>query len=208
MTRLGLLHRRIRRTILARRRLLAALCAGLAVAAALQANAAPAAPRTPVLVAARDLPAAAVLRAGDLTTRGFAPDSVPHGVVDPAAAVGRTTVGPVRAGEPVTDARLLGRSLLAGYPGAVAAPVRIGDPGAAGLLRVGDRIDLIAADPQGRTGPRVLAHDVPVLALPHRDASGTDLVSGALVVVAVPEPTAQDLAAAAVSSFLSLTISR
>jgi Flp pilus assembly protein CpaB len=208
MNRPRLVLRRVRRAILARRRPLAALSAGLAVAAALQANAAPPSPTVPVLVAAHDLPAAARVAARDLTTRPFPPGSVPAGVVTAAQAVGRTTVGPVRSGEPLTDARLLGRALLRGYPGAVAAPVRIGDPGAVALLRVGDRINLLAADPEGAAEAQVLAYDVPVVALPRQATVGTDLVSGALVVVAVPAETARALAAAGFSSFLSLTISR
>jgi Flp pilus assembly protein CpaB len=213
MTPPRLLARRIRRAVLARRRGLAAVSAGLAVAAAVQAHAPPPNPMVAVLVAAHDLPAAVRLQAGDLATRPFSPGSVPAGVVTAAAAVGRTTVGPVRAGEPLTDARLLGRSLLAGYPGAVAATVRIGDPAAVGLLRVGDRIDLLAADPdgtdpQGTGAARVLAEDVPVVALPRAVATGTDLVSGAPVVVAVPPETARLLAGAGVRSFLSLTVSR
>jgi Flp pilus assembly protein CpaB len=208
MTRLARLVRRTRRGVLARRRPIAALCAGLAVAAGLRANAAPPTPRTTLLVAAHDLPGAAALRPEDLSTRSFAPDSVPAGVLSsPAQALGRTTVGPVRAGEPLTDARLVGRSMLAGYPGTVATPVRIGDPAAVGLVRVGDRVDLLASDPQGAGEAALLAHDAPVIAIPRRTTS-TDLVSGALIVVAVPDTTARSLAAAGVTSFLSLTISR
>jgi len=208
MTRLARALRRTRRAVLARRRPLAALCAGLAVAVGLRANAAPPPPRTTLLVAAHDLPGAGALRPDDLTTRSFAPDSVPAGALEsPAQALGRTTVGPVRAGEPLTDARLVGRSMLAGYPGTVAAPVRIGDPAAVGLVRVGDRVDLLAADPQGTGEATLLAHDAPVVAIPRR-AAATDLVSGALIVVAVPDATARSLAAAGVTSFLSLTISR
>ena len=66
----------------------------------------------------------------------------------------------------MTDARLLTRSLLAGYPGLVAVPVRIGDPAAVRLLRVGDRVDLLAADPQAESAARVVGRDVPVLAIP------------------------------------------
>jgi Flp pilus assembly protein CpaB len=208
MTRLARALRRTRRAVLARRRPLAALCAGLAVAAGLRGNAAPPPPRTTLLVAAHDLPGAVALRPDDLTTRSFAPDSVPAGVLEsPAQALGRTTVGPVRAGEPLTDARLVGRSMLAGYPGTVATPVRIGDPAAVGLVRVGDRVDLLAADPQGAGEATLLAHDAPVVAIPHR-AAATDLVSGALIVVAVPDGTARGIAAAGVTSFVSLTISR
>jgi Flp pilus assembly protein CpaB len=209
MTRLGPLLHRSRRAVLARRRPLAALCAGLAVLAGLQAHAAPPPPRTSVLVAAHDLPGGVVVRARDLTRRSFAPDSVPAGTLGGArAAVGRTTVAPLRAGEPLTDVRLLSGSLLAGYPGTVATPVRIGDPGAVALLRVGDRVDVLAADPQGSGPATVLAADAPVVALPRRATGGTDLVSGALVVLAVPAGTARDLAGAGVRSFLSVTISR
>jgi len=202
--------RRTRRAVLAHRRLLAALCAVLAVGATLRAQAAPPPPRVPVLVAAHDLGSGALVTAGDLTTRSFAPGSVPAGVLGRASILGRTTAAPVRAGEPVTDVRLVTRDLLAGYPGTVAVPVRIGDPAAVRLLRVGDRVDVLAADPQA-TGPAVLvAADAPVVALPRGVArgGGTDLVSGALVVLAVPDPTARRLAGAAVSTFLSVTLSR
>lgn len=207
MTGPAALLRRTRRAFLARRRLLAALCAGLAVAAALQALAAPPQPRSAVLVAAHDLAAGTRLRADDLATRGFVAGTVPAGTLTAAEAMGRTTVGPVRAGEPLTDVRVLDRALLDAYGDAVAAPVRIADPAAVALLRVGDRIDVLAADPQG-SGARVVASDVPVLALPGRAAAGTDLVSGALVVVAAPEDVARDLAAVGATSLLSLTLSR
>ncbi|MGZ4536782.1 MAG: SAF domain-containing protein, partial [Nocardioidaceae bacterium] len=59
-------YRRFRRAVLARRRLLAALCAAGAVAAGLQATSVPPPATASVLTAARDLPAGAVLGAGDL----------------------------------------------------------------------------------------------------------------------------------------------
>ena len=51
--------RRVRRAVLSRRRLLAALLAGVAVATGVQAATAPAPPAVGVLTAARDLPAGA-----------------------------------------------------------------------------------------------------------------------------------------------------
>jgi hypothetical protein len=96
--------------------------------------------------------------------------------------------------------------LLDGYPGRVAAPVRVGDPGAVGLLRIGDRVDVIAADPQGGSDAVVVAQAVPVLALPR--AEDTALASGGLVVLAVGDETARTLAAASVSSYLSVVITR
>jgi len=88
----------------------------------------------------------------------------------------------------------------------VAAPVRVGDPGAVGLLRIGDRVDVIAADPQGGSEALVVAHAAPVVALPR--AEDTALASGGLVVLAVSEETARGLASAAVSSYLSVVITR
>lgn len=214
MHRLSLTYRRTRRIVLGHRRILAALCAAGAVATGLQAASAPPAPTTLVLIAAHDIPGGTTVEADDLAQSAFAPQSVPSGVVSTTAeVVGRTTAGPLRKGEALTDVRLVAGSLLDGYRGMVATPVRIGDPGAVALLRVGDRVDIIAADPQGRTSAAVVATRVPVLAIPRHSASSsaaTDpgLISGGLVVVAVPEETARRLAQAAVTSFLSLVIDR
>lgn len=198
-------RRRLRRAVLAHRRPLAAAAAGLAVLAGLQAGASPAPPTIDLLVAAHDLPAGAVVTAGDLTRAAFTPGSVPAGAVrSDQAALGRTTTGPVRAGEPITDVRLLGGSLLEGHPGLVAAPVRIADAAAVSLLRVGDRVDVIAADPEGSDQAVVVAESATVVALPR--SAETALASGGLVVLAVTEQTARELAASAVSSYLSVVL--
>ncbi len=164
-----------------------------------------------VLVASRDLPGGTVLQPGDLTRAGFAPDSVPAGTVPSAGAVGRTTAIPLRRGEPITDVRLLAAPLLADYPGMVAAPVRIGDPDAVRLLHVGDVVDVIGADPQTGSATTV-ADDAPVIAIPTPSERTTGLeagtVSGALVVLAVPDRTAHALAGAGVSSYLSVVLNR
>lgn len=199
---------RLRRAVLARRRLIAAVCAALAVVSALQANAAPPPPRLPVLTAAHDLPPGTTLADEDLTTTPFAPGSVPSGSLTRPQAVGRTTVGPVRAGEPLTDARLLDDRLLAAYPGAVVAPVRVGDAATVALLRVGDRVDILAADPQENAAAVTVAERVPVVGLPPRRRTDPALASGALVVVAVDAATARTLAGAAVSRFLSVVVVR
>lgn len=200
-------HRRVRRVVLARRRPLAAVAAALAVLVGLQA-AAPDPPATRLVVtAARDLPAGAVIGSRDLARARFLPDSVPAGAVSTAReALGRTTTGPVREGEPITDVRLVTGSLLDGYPGRVAVPVRVADPAAVSLLRVGDRVDVLAADPQGRSEAVVVAAGAPVLALPR--AEDSVLAAGGLVVLAVSAATARGLAAAAVSGYLSLAITQ
>ncbi len=124
-----------------------------------------------------------------------------------AEVVGRTTAAPVRAGEPITDVRLVSGSMLAAYPGLVAAPVRIGDPGAVGLLRVGDRVDVLAADPRGATEATVVAADAPVIAIPGQRGPESVNTSGGLVVLAITDKTAQAVAAASVSRYLSIVIS-
>ncbi len=209
MNRLRLSLRRLRRAVLLRRRPLAALCAGVAVVAALQANAAPPPRRTMVLTAAHDLAAGVTIGSSDLRRVAFEPASVPEGTIARAGqAVGRTTAGPVRSGEPVTDTRLVTASLLAGQPGLVAVPVRIGDPGAVRLLRVGDRVDLLAADPQGDGPASVLGEDVPILAVPRAGEESPGLTTGALVVVGLPDATARSVAQASVSAFLSVVLTR
>src|SRR4051794_36222767 len=121
--------RPVRRAVLARRRLLAAALTAIAVAAGVHAVAAPPPAEISVLVAARDLPAGTVLTPGDLTSAAFAPGSVPAGLAPDAS--GRTLAAPMRAGEPVTDVRLVGPELTEGYPGLAAIPVRLPDAGMA-----------------------------------------------------------------------------
>jgi hypothetical protein len=88
----------------------------------------------------------------------------------------------------------------------VAVPVRIGDPGAVRLLRVGDHVDLLAADPQGDRPAEVLGRDVPVLAIPRSREESPGLTNGALVVVGLPDDTVRTVAQASVSSFLSVVL--
>ena len=86
------------------------------------------------------------LDARDLATVGFAAGTAPEALADDP--VGRVLAAPLRAGEPVTDVRLVGPADR-GPTRLVAVPVRLPDPGMVALLRVGDRIDLLATDPRG-----------------------------------------------------------
>jgi Flp pilus assembly protein CpaB len=199
-------RRSLRRTVLARRRPLAALCVGVAVVAGIQAARPAPAPTRVVRVAAHDLASGAVLTPDDLVARRYPTAVAPAGSVpDP---VGRTLAAPVRAGEPVTDVRLVAPSVVAGYPGRVALPVRVADADAAALLRVGDRVGLVAADPRRGTASYV-AVDVPVLALPRvaADTSATAQLPGRLVVVAVFPSDVGRIAGAAATALLSVVIS-
>ncbi|QIG41471.1 pilus assembly protein CpaB [Nocardioides anomalus] len=194
--------RRLRRLVLRRRRLLAALCALLAVWAGLRATAAPAPPSVAVTVAAHDLGAGTRLRPGDLTTVRLAPGTAPDGRVrDPT---GHTLAGPLRRGQPVTDTALLGPALLRDRPDLVALPVRLPDTAMADLLRRGDSVDLVAADPQG--GPATtVAREALVLALPPPPAdAAADGLPGRLVLLGVRPVDVGPVSSASVTRFLTV----
>ncbi|HEU5034324.1 MAG TPA: Flp pilus assembly protein CpaB [Mycobacteriales bacterium] len=196
-----------------RRRLLAAGFAAVAVVAGLRAVTPAPAPTVAVWVAAHDLGGGAALRAADVRTVGLPPAAVPAGALRVGdRVVGRLLAAPVRRGEPLTDLRLLGPSLLAALPdpGLVAVPVRVADgSAAAALVHAGDVIDVLAAaDPAGG-GPRhptTVASGVRVLSVPgtdHSDGSGDGLV-----VVAASAEQAAALAQASTTARLSLALQR
>ncbi|MFE4450019.1 RcpC/CpaB family pilus assembly protein [Streptomyces sp. NPDC056796] len=98
----------------------------------------------------------------------------------------------------------------------VSAPVRISDAATVGLLRPGDRVDVIAAV-DGETDARVVARDVRVAEVPRgaggHEASFPEAVggagpgSGALVVLSVERDTAAALAGAGAAGRLAVAVS-
>lgn len=210
------LLRGLRRTFLWHRRLVAAVLAAAAVATGLAAVRPPPAETVTVVTAARDLPAGTRVTPSDLRSVQVARSAVPSGALPSVDTVdGRTTAGPVRRGELLTDVRLLGAALLDGYgPGLVASPVRIADPAAAELLQVGDTVDVLAAPvAEASLGPaRVVAAAVPVISVPQQSTGGlagldaAPLAEGAFLVLATTPKVAADLATAAVSARLSITL--
>lgn len=199
----------LRRRILVHRRVLGALSAGLAVWLVVQAASAPPPATVPVWTAARDLPSGTVIDAHDLHRTGFAPGSVPPTAVRSLRpVVGRTLATPLGAGEPLTPAHLVGRDRLAGYPGRSAVAVRIPDPDVAALLTPGQRVDLVASDPQGGRPPERLVEDAAVLAVRRSTGSTDGTVAGRLVLFAVPDGLAAELASAGTSRYLTVVWSR
>ena len=202
LLRLRAAGRRLRRSVLRRRRLLAALCALIAVWAGLQATAAPPPARVPVTVATHDVGAGSVLRPADLTTARFAPGTAPAGRVrDP---VGRQLAGPLRRGQPVTDTVLLGAGLVRDRPDLVALPVRLPDTAMVELLGVGEAVDVVAVDPAG--GPATtVAHGALVLALPPPPAdAAADGLPGRLVVLGVRRLDVSAVSSATTTHFLTI----
>jgi Flp pilus assembly protein CpaB len=201
-------RRSVRRRVLARRRPLAALCAAVAVLVGLRVGAPPPPARVPVPVAAHDLPAGTVVDADDLTTAAFAAGTEPASLPDDP--VGRVLAAPVGAGEAVTAARLVGTGLAAAHPDLTVMPVRLPDAGVVELLRPGDRIDLVAADP-GSGEATALADDVLVLAVPaatETAAPDSAAPPGRLVVLGVLPAAADRVGLAAVTEFLVVAWSR
>lgn len=179
---------------------------GVAALATLRAVSPAPAPGVETWVASRDLPAGTSLVAGDVARATYAPEDVPDGLVE--APEGAQLASPLRRGEPVTDARVLGPDLAAGYPGRTAVPVRVPDPAVVGLLRVGDAVDVLSADPS-TGGAATVARDAPVVALP-RDSEGVtgQATTGRLVVLALLPEEVQGVTVAAVQQFLTVVWSR
>lgn len=190
-----------------RRRLVAALllCAAAALAVEQLTPASP--PTTTVLLAARDLPAGHILSPADLDPTPVSPAMVPDGAllpvpavppagIAPAAWTGRQISGPVRRGEVLTDASLLGNELLVGSPpGSQAVPVRLSDPTTLSLLHQGQLVTVVLSSSAGLDGPvtnEVLASSVPVLWTPGLAPTSGGLFpsqesEGVVVVAASPD---------------------
>lgn len=83
-------------------------------------------------------------------------------------------------------------------------PVRLPDAGMAGLLRVGDVVDLVSADPQGG-GASVVATGVPVLAVPaSAPETAPSGLPGRLVVIGASAGDVPRIADASVRTFLTV----
>lgn len=196
--------RAIRRAYLRYRRVVAATLAAAAVFVLARVVAPLPAESVPVVVAAHDLTGGTAIGGGDVRTAHMPPALVPSGVFTaPDGVIGSMVAAPMRAGEPLTDRRLLGPSLMAGYaPSLVAAPVRIQDGDVVALLRAGDSIDLYAASSVPGPAARI-ATAAPVVLLPRLTS---DSQAGALIVLAVTPRVAAGIAAASATEPLSVTL--
>lgn len=216
----GLHPRALHRAASRHRVLLAAGLAAAAVAFGLTAVSPEPEPGIPVLTAVRDLAAGSPLTAADVVTVAVPRSIAPAGALSTAEQVsGRLLTGPVRRGEPLTDVRLLGTGLLdapddsragdatapaTAAPGEeVAVPVRVAEAAAGALVRPGDRVDVLAASADSGPTAAVLAGGARVLSVPE---VSDDAAEGTLLVLATTRSTATRLAAAAVTSRLSLVV--
>lgn len=194
------------RTVLARR-VAAAILVLMAAALALRPD--PAGRYAYVAVAAADLRPGITLGADDVRLEKHSAATLPDGTVaDLTGLVGTTLAGPVRRGEILTDARILG-SRLAGLnagPDARVVPVRLADTAVLDVIRTGDVVDVLGVNQADSDAqPRLLATGaivVLVSAAAKAPGAGADRV----VLVALPRTAATTVAGASLVQSVTLTI--
>ncbi len=193
-----------RRVVLDRRRPLAAVCAGLAVLAALSSvRESTDGPR--VQVAARDLASGTLVSRDDVRTVRLTASLRPtHASSNAGAVVGRRVAGPMRAGEIFTDRRVLSsRPGDDRTAGTVLTTIRVEGPDGLGPARVGDVVDVVAVPPEDDASARVVARGVEVLAT----RTGPDDGGPVALDVATTRSSALVLASAGLRSRLSVLVS-
>lgn len=202
-------HGSWRRTLVLRR-LTAGMLVLLAAALALRPDGMPTQPTQPLLVTARDLAPGT-----SLTTSDVREVSVPASL-RPAAALhsmdqvaGRVLAGPASAGEPLTEARLVGprnTRLSTGGPDAVAVPVRLADPVVAELLAPGTRVDVVTVGPRGAAETPLASNATVVTVRPDDSTGPLAGKPGRLVVIALPRESATRVASISLSQPVTVTI--
>lgn len=202
------MSRLLRRGVARHRGLLVAVLVAVALGAGLVAARPPAPATTQIVVAAHDLQPGHGLGPDDIATVGFDPDLVPDGAYEPAdAPLGQVVAGPVRGGEPLTDASVVGAGLAGGLAGGeVLTTVHVRDP-AASLVAPGDVVTVVAADPQGSASAEVLARSATVVTSPI-DSQGTTTGTAGVspLVLALPETEALAVSSAATARVLDVLV--
>lgn len=204
------------------RRLLATLlfccAAGLIVHQLTPAQAA----QTAVVTAVKDLAAGEVLDSSALTLTQVDPEIVPKGTYSSLEQlVGKRLAAPLRSGQILTDAALLGPGLLIGAPpGTVAVPLRVTDSSTVQLVRTGELVDVVISAGNGyerAVKSHTAAEDVVVLWTSATGGAPTGAGGAAggwlgseeaegLVVVAADAAQAKSLAGAASKGKVSLVL--
>jgi Flp pilus assembly protein CpaB len=191
-----------RRAVSWHRRKLALLAVLAAVLTGLAAAAPEGPPTVTVVRSAAALEGGTRLGPEDLEVGQIVATDAPDDIVtDPDALVGRTLAAPVPGGQVLTGLAVVSARAS---PGRVLAPLRLADAKTTALLRAGDVVDVLAADPQAEqafvAGRAVRVVTVPT---PSDPEAGAD-PAGALVLVEVDPETARVLARAAVSATLTV----
>lgn len=187
------------RILLWRLRRAGALAGVLVVVALVARTLAPPPPVTrPVVVAARDVPAGAVLRAADLRVAHLPVRGVPEAAYrDEADLLGRGVAVDLPRGLAVVDGLLEGSRFGLDPPaGTVVVPVHLTGSSGGGLLQPGDKIDLVAPADVGWVGeagdepaPTVLARGALVVSVGDEADDATPLLGGSTSGASVADVT-------------------
>ena len=153
------------------------------------------------LAAARDLPAGSSLAPSDVAEVQVPPGMIAAGSLEATAeAAGKQLAAPLRKGQLLTDAQLLGPGLLAGTPpGSAAVPLRMADPSSIQLVSSGQLVNVVLTSANGydqQAASEVLATAVPVLWTSGQGGKtgewlGTGETDGLIVVAADPGQAAR-----------------
>jgi Flp pilus assembly protein CpaB len=151
-------------------------------------------PTLATVVAAADMQTGHIVEPGDVQIVAWPTDSRPPAAVSGEAIVGRRVASPIRAGEPLTEQRVVGPSLLAsGGADRVAVALEPNPLTASGLIRPGDLVNLVG---QTDAGPRTLVEGAAVLTL--TEDAGT--------VLAVPSFAAASVVRAAATDSIAMVL--
>lgn len=155
----------------------------------------------PAVAATRDLAAGAALTGSDLVRVQVPPGTVGEGFFqDRDQAAGRRLASPLRKGQLLTDAQIVGPGLLSGTrAGSAAVPLRMADPSSIRLVSPGQLVNVVLTGANGfeeTRPPEVLATRVPVLWTSAQGGEGgqwlgTSETEGLLVVAAGAEQAAR-----------------
>jgi Flp pilus assembly protein CpaB len=172
---------------------------------------------TAVLIAARDLPAGTRLSGADIAVASV--PSPPDGLLParrPGDVAGAVLSGPMRRGEILTDARVVGDRGPDPGRGRAAVPVPLADPTVAALLAPGMHVVLVevpgdgwrsargAGAPVDGGGIEVLAADAVVLSVSEPSGGFGGASAGRVAVVSVPAAEADVVTAAAAAGGVTL----
>lgn len=157
-----------------------------------------------VWAAARSLPVGTMLTPSDLVA--LPASGPPEGAFFTTADIaGRVLAAPIRRGEIITDARLIGPDGPDPGPGRVAVPIRPADAGTADLLSPGAHVGVVGVGSDGAV--RSLTDDAIVLSVrapPPGGLSSPGSAGGPLVVLAVRSVDADALIAMALTGAIGL----
>lgn len=183
----------LNRILLTHRRIIVPVLAGIAVWSAIAAITHKPASDL-IAVAARDLPSGSSIEDSDIEMTSLPRSSVPLGMLSRKELRDRVVAGPMRKGEPFTDHRAINPHRLDSGEQLALIDVPVNS---ARLLRVGDRVDLVALDTHDGKQNTTLATAAPIalLEIPSNDTTAS-------VGVALPAALAHDVMASQLQSAL------